>query len=569
MPSPSSTPSPAPGSPPSPRAAVIRRVLPTVALSTLLLIAATALIAVVKNAAGVGLYGAPLYLVVVVIVATRFRTAAGVAAALVSFALYNLLFTEPRFTLVVADAREWLDLVLFLFVAVTIGRLAGVGANRAAEAEARARESSALYGITRILATTALDEALPVVVRRLVSDAGMDRVWCAVDSGGLERPVADSGEGDPGPAPAVVRSLTPGGGEPAWVRTHAGHAPQEFKATTAVRYRIRLDADGRPVGTLWAIRDGGRPDPSREETRLLALAADQLGLAIQRERLREQAVAAEVARRDDALKSALVDSVSHDLRTPLAGIRAAAGTLADPARELTPQEVRVTASAIETETQRLDRLVGGLLDLSRIQAGSIRPNPEALDVEGVVRSVLERLATALGGRRVDVDIPADLPPLAGDAVFVHQCISNLVENVARHTPPDAALAIRARLLDADGAAPQMIELVVEDDGPGVEPEVARHLFDRFFRAGAPGHSGTGMGIGLTIVRGLTEAMGGTVEAGRGTRGGLAVHIRLPSMALPADDRVAGDSPAGAPADAPAGALRRTPDAGPGSGSGPG
>jgi len=521
---------------PSPAPARFDRPLRAAAFAAILLAIATVAVAIVESEIGGELDGAPLYLVAVVVVATRYRTAAGIATALVSFGLYNLLFTEPRFTLIVADAREWLNVVLFLFVAVAIGRLAGVGADRAAEAEARARESAALYGITRTLATSALEDALPVVVGRLVADAGMDRVWCTVDGGGLERVIADSGEGDPGPAPALVRSLTPGGGEPTWLRTHVPRPPSDRRddrrGPAGNRYRVRLDADGRPVGTLWATRPADRPDPSREETRLLALAADQLGLAIGRERLREQAVAAEVARRDDALKTALVDSVSHDLRTPLAGIRAAAGTLGDPGQVRTPDEVRQTASLIESETQRLDRLVSGLLDLSRIQAGSIRPSPEALDVEGVVRPVLERLRPLLGDRRVEVDVPPDLPPLAGDAVFVDQCLANLVENVARHTPPDTALAVRARLLP-DGEP--RIELVVEDEGPGVDPDVARHLFDRFYRAGGPGRAGSGMGIGLTIVRGLTEAMGGSVDAARGSHGGLAVRVRLPVMPPPADD----------------------------------
>ncbi len=542
-----------------------------VLFTVVVLAVTTAGIAVVESAVGAGLNAAPLYLVAVVVVATRYRTAAGIATALASFAIYNLLFTEPRFTLIVSDLREWLDLVLFLFVAVAIGRLAGVGAARTAEAEGRARESAALYEISRTLATAGLGEALPRVVRRLVIDAGMERVWCTVDADGTERTMADSGEGDPGAAPPVVRSLTPGGGEPSWMRTHVGRTPVDRRPGGPIRYRIRLDADGHPVGTLWATRAPDRPEPSHEETRLLALAADQLGLAIQRDRLREQAVAAEVARRDDALKTALLDSVSHDLRTPLAGIRAAAGRLADPAQERGPEEVRSTAAVIEAETQRLDRLVGGLLDLSRIQAGSIRPNLEALDVEGMIRPVVQRLRPLLGARRVEVDVPPDLPPLAGDAVFVDQCLANLVENVARHTPPTASLAIRARLLPetpdesatagtpsatagtpsataampAHVAPPPWIEVSVEDDGPGVDPEAARRLFDRFYRAGGTGRPGSGMGIGLTVVRGLTEAMGGTVEAGRGPRGGLLVSLRLRAMPLPGDDAGA-DQGTGAP-----------------------
>ena len=377
---------------------------------------ATVFVAIVEGAGGADLDGSPIYLVAVVIVATRLRTAAGIVTAVAAFVIYNLLFTEPRYTLTVADPREWLNLVLFLFVALVIGRLAGIGADRAAEAESRAAESEALYGITRILAADGPDVALPAVARSLVADAGMDRVWCTLEDGGGERTVADTGNGPVGPAPPVSTCSMADRGEPAWVRTHGAHpgadrrGPDEGRRTPGVerrlpaglrtgsehRYKVRLESDGEPVGALWGTRAADRPEPSHGETRLLALAAAQVGLAVGRERLRQQALAAEVARRDAALKSALVDSVSHDLRTPLAGIRAAAGTLADPEHERTPEEVRATATLIEDETKRLDRMVGGLLDLSRIQAGEIKPDREALDVEDAVRSVLVRMAA---GRR--------------------------------------------------------------------------------------------------------------------------------------------------------------------------
>ena len=514
---------------------------------------ATVFVAIVEGAGGGDLDGSPIYLVAVVIVATRLRTAAGIVTAVAAFVIYNLLFTEPRYTLTVADPREWLNLVLFLFVALVIGRLAGIGADRAAEAESRAAESEALYGITRTLAADGPDVALPAVARSLVADAGMDRVWCTLEDGGGERTVADTGNGPVGPAPPVVQVLMADRGEPAWVRTHGAHpgadrrGPDEGRRTPGAerrlpaglrsgsehRYKVRLESDGAPVGALWGTRAADRPEPSRGETRLLALAAAQVGLAVGRERLRQQALAAEVARRDAALKSALVDSVSHDLRTPLAGIRAAAGTLADPARERTPEEVRATATLIEDETKRLDRMVGGLLDLSRIQAGEIKPDREALDVEDAVRSVLVRMAPVVGPRHVEVDIQRDLPPVAGDAAFVDQCLANLVENVARHTPETATAWIRAHPFDDGG--PLEVEIEVEDDGPGVDAEAARHLFERFYRGRAARPGTSGMGIGLAIVRGLTEAMGGTVSAARGSAGGLLIRMRLPAMPPPAED----------------------------------
>ena len=267
---------------------------------------ATVFVGIVEGAGGGDLDGSPIYLVAVVIVATRLRTAAGIVTAVAAFVIYNLLFTEPRYTLTVADPREWLNLVLFLFVALVIGRLAGIGADRAAEAESRAAESEALYGITRILAADGPDVALPAVARSLVADAGMDRVWCTLEDGGGERIVADTGKGPLGPAPPVVQVLMADRGEPAWVRTHGTHPgadrrgpgdgrripaverhlPAGLRAAGEHRYKVRLESDGEPVGALWATRAADRPEPSRGETRLLALAAAQVGLAVRRERLR-------------------------------------------------------------------------------------------------------------------------------------------------------------------------------------------------------------------------------------------------------------------------------------------
>ena len=209
--------------------------------------------------------------------------------AIAAFVIYNLLFTEPRFTLVVSDPTEWLNLVLFLFVALVIGRLAGIGADRAAEAEARAAESAALYAITRTLATDDPDTALPAVARSLVAGAGMDRVWCVLDEGGAERTVADTGDGPIGPRRAMVQVLMADRGEPAWMRTHGPARPSAASDAPGVERRLprgpRASTATRSVSKPTASRSapcGGRAPPiarSRRarETRLLALAAAQVG----------------------------------------------------------------------------------------------------------------------------------------------------------------------------------------------------------------------------------------------------------------------------------------------------
>lgn len=514
--------------PPSRPAAA--EVLHAVALIAILLAVTTVAIAIVESEAAGQLEGSPLYLVTVVIVATRYRTGVGVVTALAAFLVYNLLFTEPRLTFAVADPREWLNLLLFLFVAIAIGRLAGTSAKRADEAEARAREATALYEMARTLASDPTDLALGTVVSRLVRDAHMTRAWIIAD-GAFERVLADSGSGPLPAASPTVQVLMRDGPEPRWVGTHAGRSADR-RTRTDRSFRVPLAAGGVTIGGLWAIRAGDASLPDRVETRLLGLAADQVSLAMQRDRLLEQSVDAELARRDAALKSALVDSVSHDLRTPLAGIRAAAGALADPETERTADEIRATAATIEGEAVRLDRMVGGLLDLSRIQGGAIHARGEALDVEDAIGSVVTRMRPVLGSRRVELAVADGLPPVEADPTFLDQCLANLVENVTRHTPDTATVTLRAAV-DAD-----RVRIEVEDDGPGVPEEVARHLFDRFYRGPRAAGTSGGMGVGLTIVRGFADAMGGSVEAVRGAAGGLLVRLWLPAAPHPNDEAAA-------------------------------
>jgi two-component system sensor histidine kinase KdpD len=473
----------------------------------------------------------PVYLVAVVIVGSRFGMWAGVATAIASFLAYDLLFIEPRFSFIVADPRELLDLVLFLFLAVVVGRLSALGLERASEATRRASESNALFAMSRILATAPdLESAAVEIVERLVRETGLERVWIATEHAGQTTILADSEPGHLTPVSAFTTGLvrTPGDTPARWVRSHearpAGVASGDARAEIL---RVRMEADGALIGSLKATRARANGQPSRETTRLLALAADQLALAIRRDELRRDATEAEIARQGDTLKSALLDAVSHDLRTPLASIRAAAGSLSDPEMPLTEDQARAAGVAIDLEAQRLDRLVREVLDLSRIEAGAIRPNLEALDIRDVVEPAVDRLRPMLGDRPVTIDLPDDLPPVRGDAVLLDTIIGNLVENAARYAPPPAPLAISASAHD------DHIRILVEDGGMGVPARSIGRLFEKFFRVDrSDAGSRRGLGIGLAVVRGLAEGMGGSVEASPSPLGGLRIAVELPVAAGP-------------------------------------
>lgn len=528
-----------------------------VGLVAMVLGLATGVVAVLESPA-IGLTDAsPVYFVAVVVAGSAFGTIPAIVTAIGSFFVYDLLFTSPQLTLIVSDPREWLDLVLFLVLAVIVGRLSSLGTERAVEASRRAGESSALFAISRILATEPdIETAAPQVAERLVRDGSLDRIWIVSDRGGRKHVVADSRPGAPLPDSTIVTSLvrTPGDAPARWVRAHEPRPPEAGRASDGSRsghgasiLRVRMEADGVPIGSLKASLLPGAAEPDRATTRLLGLAADQLALAIRRDDLRREATEVEIARRADTQKSALLDAVSHDLRTPLASIRAAAGSLADPDIAVDAASARATAAAIDAEADRLDRLVREVLDLSRVEAGTLRPELEPLVLADAVGPVVDRLRPILGNRPVTVSIPEELPPVHADAVLLDALVSNLVENVARHTAPPAPLEISAR---ADG---DRIHLVVDDGGPGVPAADRDRMFEKFHRLrGAVEGSRRGLGVGLAIVRGMTEAMGGTVTSAESSLGGLRIEVELAAAAaVPAEpvDTPGNAEPADTPGDA--------------------
>ncbi len=494
---------------------------------------------------GVG-NAAIVYLLAVVAVGMAFGSWLAIATSIASFLVYDYLFVEPVRTFAIAAPEEWLDLLLFLIVAIAIGRLSALQSQRRHEAELRTSEARTIYAMSRDIATvpTAL-EAAPLLVTRLAREAEMARVWIGLGpSIGDERTVADTrpGEARPALAPRWLLHASSADELPTWTRVSDAAAAHPAGAHATPRgpahfqlFRAPILSGNETIGSVWATRVPADPFPGRSHSRLLAAAADQIGQALVRDRLAAEATAAEVAREGDALKSALLDSVSHDLRTPLAGIRAAAGNLMDSNVKPSAEDVRAAARSIDREAERLSRLVQNMLDLGRIQGGALHPSLELYDLADVVGLAVERMAPVLAPARVEVSMPPDLPPVRADGVFLDQILTNLLENSARYAP---GKPIRVRGSQLDGG----VELLVEDAGPGVSRTAMAHLFERFYqgpaRAGGRGlpvrmpggRNGTvaagGAGLGLAVVRGLVEALGGSVSARQSELGGLAVSVRL-------------------------------------------
>lgn len=266
----------------------------------------------------------------------------------------------------------------------------------------------------------------------------------------------------------------------------------------------------------------------QSEAEARAREARTAAVEAERARLAEEARAAAVEAQAEKLRSTLLSSVSHDLRTPLAAITGAATTLRDDRGGLDPGQREEMVATICEEAERMERLIANLLDMTRLESGAVTVRREWVPLEEIVGSALTRLDARLAGRAVEVALPEDLPLVSVDPVLLEQLFFNVLENATRHTPAGTPLALAARARDDGG-----VEVTLSDRGPGLPPGAEARVFERFFHLGSGG-----VGLGLAIARGVAEAHGGSLSAqqreGGGTRFVLTLPPTGPGPAMPAE-----------------------------------
>jgi two-component system sensor histidine kinase KdpD len=270
--------------------------------------------------------------------------------------------------------------------------------------------------------------------------------------------------------------------------------------------------------------DSDKPGPllTPEQRRLLDALIDQAALAIERVYLVDDLDQAKRRVEADRLRSALLTSISHDLKTPLAAILGAAGTLRGFARELDDKGKFDLLSTIIEESERLNRFIANLLDMTRLEAGSIKPNTSRQDVSEIVDTALERASKILANHKIEIEIAHDLPMLELDPVLFEQVLFNLLDNAAKYAPPETTVRIQAWQEE------DTVKLQVLDEGSGISPVEIDRIFEKFHRAEKGDQVRAGTGLGLAIARGFVEAMGGSVTAAnRSDRSGAVVTIELP------------------------------------------
>jgi two-component system sensor histidine kinase KdpD len=455
-----------------------------------------------------------LYLLGVMLVAYRFGLAPSLLASVLGFLGYNFFYTEPYLTLSVTKSSDIVSLSVFLMGALFTGTLASrlkaqVETMRAAQAR-----TETLYDFARKIASaTKADDVLWAAVAHVARVLQADVLILTPDVQGQLRQVQGW--------PAIDEALDPrdlGAAQWAFEKAEAAGFGTGTLPNAAWQF-VPLATAGRPFGTM-GVRFHDRSRAKDPETKRLLLAVeDQVAVAVERNRLSEEVANARVTAESDKLRAALLNAVSHDLRTPLVTVIGATSSLAESGSNL-PESVRVAlAVSAHEEARRLDRTVQNLLDMTRLGHGALRPNRAAIDLREIIGRVRSDLGRVLAGHRLEIEIAPDLPPLDVDPVLIGQALANGLENAAKYAPAGSVIRLLARQTGDDA------EILISDAGPGIPVADRAKVFDLFYRAAQGDGAPAGTGMGLAIVKGLVETHGGKATA-EGGPGGHGTTIRL-------------------------------------------
>ncbi len=420
----------------------------------------------------------------------------GVLGALGGFLVYDLFFLPPYNTLTVRSPENWTALGVYAVVVLVVSQVVAKLRSAREEAERRTEESERLYELSHaLIGDLTLSELLTHMVTT-VQTVFAPR-WTALVLPDGERADPASGalrvaaSGGQPMTEEDVSSVTSGGGQATSLGLLDDAGPR--------RVSVALVVSHRPVGML-VLQDVQLLERERS---LLGTFANQAALAVDRAQLSEQAMRARLLEEIDRWRRALMGAASHDLRTPLASIKAAVSSMRQVDAQLSPEDRAELLELIELQSDRLARLVTNLLDMTRLEAGALELRPTTVDFGELVDEAVALLGGGVTTGRVTIDVPPDLPLLQIDPVLMSQVLANLLENAERLSPADSPIQVSA--CRASTGAPQ-VEIAVADDGPGIAPEHRESVFDMFSQNGGGGRAG----LGLAIAKAFVEAHGGLI-----------------------------------------------------------
>jgi two-component system, OmpR family, sensor histidine kinase KdpD len=456
-----------------------------------------------------------VFLIAIVGIAVRFGLWPSLLASVVSALCYNFFFTEPYYAFTISDPKDVVAVVFFTIVAIVVSNVAARGRNQAVAAMARARTTDLLYAFSRKLAgvgtlddvlwATAYQTALMLKVRVVILLPENESISVKVGY----------------PPEDILDDADIAAAKWAWQNNRsAGRGSDTLPG--AQRLFLPMRTGRGAIGVIGIDSDKPGPLLTPDQRRLLDALIDQSALAIERVRLVEDLERSKRTAEADRLRSALLTSISHDLKTPLAAVLGAAGALRDLSAALSDGEKADLLATIVDEAERLNRFISNLLDMTKLESGAIVPNAAPHDIGEIVGSALRRASKILAHHNVELELAADLPMVDLDAVLFEQVLFNLLDNAAKYSPNGTTIRIQS-WRDRDSVCLQVL-----DEGDGIPPTELEHIFDKFYRVEKGDQVRAGTGLGLAISRGFVEAMHGTITAtNRTDRTGAVFAIRLP------------------------------------------
>jgi two-component system sensor histidine kinase KdpD len=456
-----------------------------------------------------------VFLTSVVVVAVRYGLWPSLLASVAASLCYNFFFLPPVYTFTITDPTNVAAFFFFMLIAILVSNVAARVRTQADSAIGRVRTTESLYAFSRKLAGTAtLDDVLWATAYQTALMLKVRVVLLLPEDGILTVKAGYPPEDELDKADLAAANW-------AWGNDRsAGRGSDTLPG--AKRLFLPMRTGRGAIGVIGIDDDKTGPLLTPDQRRLLDALMDQGALAIERVLLVEDMDRVKRTAESDRLRSALLTSISHDLKTPLASVLGAASTMRDLASGLTDTEKHDLLATVIDESERLNRFIANLLDMTKLESGAIVPNTARHDVSEIVGSVLRRASKILGHHQVSLELAADVPMLELDAVLFEQVLFNLLDNAAKYAPADTTISIRS-LRDRDWVALQII-----DEGDGIPPAELETIFDKFYRAQKGDHVRPGTGLGLAISRGFVEAMHGTISAtNRIDRRGAVLTIRLP------------------------------------------
>ena len=453
-----------------------------------------------------------IYLLAVVLAALRLGLKPAIHTAFLGVLAFDFFFVPPHLTFAVADTQYLITFGALFTVGVVISTLVSTVRERAEAVRDREVQTAALYYLSRDLAAAADIESLVEAVVRNIGESlhakaavllpEGDRLEVAAASKGLKSDVKEMAVAD-----WVFRNRQPAG------------QGTETLVSAGLLY-LPLQTSGSLLGVLGVRLKNDSDYRSTQIRRLLDAFATQTAMALERVQLSRQAEQAQILQARENLERALLNSISHDLRTPLVSITGALDTLRDKVHTLADESRLELLDTAWDEAERLNRFVGNLLDMTRLEAGAIKLKKELCDVQDLVGCALAALDRRIGERRIDVRLPSDLPLVRMDMVLMTQVLVNLLDNALKYSPPERGIEISAVVDNG------RLEIEVADRGTGIPEQDLKRVFDKFYRIPIP-EGVRGTGLGLSICKGIVEAHSGTIRAENRAGGGLRVVVTLP------------------------------------------